>query len=103
MANNEYILLQFPNEIAIKDTGNPISVKRYSDSNFATLLRSPASSDITIQYNTNNFYEHVLILNLCVSDCTAGTTFYLTVTNLRNNYFITQQDLPMTISSLDTN
>lgn len=89
MANTDYLLIQMPNQVAIQDNANPLQVKRYSDANYATLLRSPPSSDITIQYNTNTFYEHVLIQNICVSDCTAGTTLHIILSNIRNNYFIT--------------
>ena len=48
ISNNEYLLIQLATETASKDTSNPIGIKRYSDSQFNTLLRT---GSVTASYS----------------------------------------------------
>jgi hypothetical protein len=101
MTDSDYVLIQFPNKVTIKDTANAYIIKRYSDANYSTLLRE-STSNLVSKFNADNYLEHLRIAGLCVSDCIAGITIYFTIENTRNNYFITSDLSSMTISTLDS-
>ena len=42
------------------------------------------------------------VAGLCSGDCTAGAIVYVTIENVRNNYFISSEDYSLTISTLDS-
>lgn len=87
MDNADYLLIQFPNQVVLKDTANAYTIKRFSDSAQSTLLRECTTS-LTTQYNSDDFLEHLRISGLCAGDCAAGVTIHLAIEGVRNNYFI---------------
>lgn len=100
VANDGKILIQFPNEVLIKNGITNLVIKRYSDNTYSTEIRD-ISGSATPLYNAKTYLQQILIGSVCSGDCAKDAIIYIRVSKLKNNYFITKQDELLRIATQD--